>query len=65
MWRDPIVADVRRIRSEIGAECGHDLTKILEYLRTKEKKHRETAPRPDSRQVSVRAVAEETPPYGQ
>ena len=30
MCRDHIVADVRRIREEIAAECGYDLKRLAE-----------------------------------
>ena len=33
MWRDPIVAEVRRTRQAIEAECGDDFDKICERAR--------------------------------
>jgi hypothetical protein len=34
---DPIVAEVRRHRRELADRFGHDLKKIVEYLRKREK----------------------------
>lgn len=31
MEKDPIVAEVRRIRHQIAKECGYDLEKIIEH----------------------------------
>jgi hypothetical protein len=33
MWKDEIVEEVRNVRSQIGAEYGHDLRRIVENLR--------------------------------
>jgi hypothetical protein len=33
MWKDDIVEEVRSVRSQIGAEYGHDLRRIVENLR--------------------------------
>ena len=33
MWKDEIVEEVRHVRSQIGAEYGHDLRLIVENLR--------------------------------
>ncbi len=30
---DPLIDEVRKIRDEIGRECGHDLEKLFEELR--------------------------------
>ena len=35
-WEDPIVAEVRRARERIFAECGYDLDKLAERLRESE-----------------------------
>ncbi len=37
MTDDPIVAEVRKHRDEIARECGHDLRRIFEYFRDREK----------------------------
>ena len=29
---DPLIDEIRRIREEIGRECGHDLKKLFEEL---------------------------------
>lgn len=34
IWRDPIVEEVRQIRDEIAKECGYDIDKIYEYLKS-------------------------------
>ena len=36
-WEDPIVAEVRAIREAHTAECGYDLNRIFEDLRSKRK----------------------------
>jgi len=37
MKEDPIVAEVRKARAQIVRQCGNDLTKLFEYLRSQEK----------------------------
>lgn len=37
-WRDPIVEEVRRVRDEIAKECGYDIDKICEYLKSQRDK---------------------------
>ncbi len=37
MFKDPIVEEVRRIRQEHSAQYGHDIHRICEALRKKEK----------------------------
>ena len=65
MWRDPIVAEVRRIREEIAAECDHDLAKILKYLRSREKEYANRLRPPEKQHTTALAVAEDKPPYGE
>lgn len=36
----PVVESVRKARRQIDAECGHDLDKYFEYLKSQEKKDR-------------------------
>jgi hypothetical protein len=35
---DPIIAEVRRIREEIAAKCGHDIRRIFEYAHQQAKR---------------------------
>ena len=37
MPRDPIVAEVRRIREEIAAECGYDFKRFSQWISEVEK----------------------------
>lgn len=37
---DPIVAEVRRARAELYAECGHDLHKLFARIRRQEQSQR-------------------------
>jgi hypothetical protein len=36
MWKDPIVEEIHAIRREISRECGDDLAKIMDRLRSHE-----------------------------
>jgi hypothetical protein len=38
---DPIVAEVRRVREEIAAECSYDYDRIVEYCQQQAKQIRE------------------------
>ncbi len=40
-WEDPIVAEVRKRREEIFAECGYDLRVLGERLKRLEAKHKD------------------------
>ncbi len=37
MWRDPVVAEVRKIREQLFAECGYDLHRLGEKDRELQK----------------------------
>jgi hypothetical protein len=37
MWRDPVVAEVRKIREQLFAECGYDLRRLAERDRELQK----------------------------
>ena len=39
MSRDPVVEEVRRIREEIAAEFGFDLSKIIDHLIERQQQH--------------------------
>ena len=36
VWRDPIVAEVRRVREELFAAAGHDIHEFCRRLREKQ-----------------------------
>ena len=36
-WKDPIVAEVRKIRDKIAARFNYDIDAIVEYMRQREK----------------------------
>ena len=42
MKPDPIIDEIRRVRHEISAECGHDPKRLLEYYLELERKIKET-----------------------
>ena len=54
MTEDPIVAEVRRTRSELFAECGDDLRKLFAHLRRQRKAQSAKA---HGRQGTARASA--------
>lgn len=37
---DPVVAEVRKVRAELFAECGHDLHKLFARIRRQDQSHR-------------------------
>ena len=39
MWEDPIVKETRAAREEIFARFNHDLAKLCEHLRQKQREH--------------------------
>jgi len=39
---DPMVADVRKARHQISAECGHDSKRLVAYYMEMEKKARQS-----------------------
>ena len=50
---DPIVAEVRKARAELYAECGHDLHKLFARIRRQE----QSQPRGSSAKPRRKAVA--------
>lgn len=50
MTRDPIVAEIHRIRAQIWEECGRDIDTFFERLKAAEAKHKDrlvsSIPRP-------------------
>lgn len=40
MYRDPVVAEVRKAREELAKEAGYDLERYLERLRAAQEKYR-------------------------
>ena len=42
MKPDPIIDEIRRVRHQISAECGHDPKRLLEYYLELERKLKET-----------------------
>jgi hypothetical protein len=53
---DPLVDEVRRVRHEISAECGHDPYRLVEYYMRLQEQHSERlvgAPDPASKDQSA------------
>ena len=42
MKPDPIIDEIRRVRHQISAECGHDPKRLLEYYLKLERKMKES-----------------------
>lgn len=42
MKNDPVIDEVRRVRHQISAECGHDAKRMVDYYMKLEKEMRKT-----------------------
>ena len=42
MKKDPVIDEIRRVRHQISAECGHDAKRLVEYYMKFEKEMRKT-----------------------
>jgi hypothetical protein len=55
MNKDPIVEEIHRIREKMLEECGGDLEKLMDRLKTRESRHKD-------RLVSEKDIKRSTPP---
>jgi hypothetical protein len=54
--RDPVLAEVRRIRDTIARECGHDLDRIAERLTREAAQARLPKPKPKTTGKTKKSV---------
>lgn len=51
MWKDPIVEETRRLRTELSREFNDDPQALLDYIKEKDKKREQKVISRPSRQV--------------